>query len=173
MKLLLSVFLTSWAGFSLGQAPSKMVDHLPNDLNQEKIIFLRYDSAAIDLASNERGYIARQKNYNKAIPKSNAKLMKSVEEYPFPYVVAYEKDLPRLKQEGVKYVISCDAFKIFREGTWNSDPQLRIHHVLYIYDLTTDTGYIVDRSFLEGFILNYPLIMEQLLKKIKRQFKNK
>jgi hypothetical protein len=154
---------------------TKKYEGVPDDLDKSKIVFVRHDSATIQ--PNAKGWAEKSSNkfktyYNKIIPKSNKQLEDKAKNYPFEYIIADRGDLPKLKEQGYKYVLYCDCFDSYREGMPKAHYKMSVYYPVYLMDMNTQEIYVHD-DMSEVFTMSYDKIIDYFIKKVKKKYKFK
>lgn len=100
--------------FSLSAQDFTLEEGLPNDLNQEKIIFLKHQAIEVTFNPEEskaEEYLhLRQINHNEVIEEANNELEKFAQRYPFEYTISNQSDYKELVLKGHKYVLESEVY---------------------------------------------------------------
>jgi hypothetical protein len=87
---------------------------LPDDLNQEKVIFLKHQAIEVtfdpEKGSAEEYLHLRQINHNEVIEEANNELEEFAKRYPFEYTVSNQSDYKELVLKGYKYVLQSEVY---------------------------------------------------------------
>lgn len=87
---------------------------LPNDLNKEKVIFLKHQAIEVtydpEEGSAEEYLHLRQINHNEVIEEANEELEKYAKGYPFEYTISNQSDYKELILKGHKYVLESKVY---------------------------------------------------------------
>lgn len=145
---------------------------LPDDLNDQKIIFLNYEPISISdenaKGDVEKYILTRKKQHNKATEQANDYLKVAAINYPFKYALASHSSYENLVSAGYKYVLECNSFDNERLMTSPESGVLLIYD-FYIKDLTTGDIYILFHLD-EMKVYDYRLIMKKLIKLTNKKF---
>ncbi|MEX2380610.1 MAG: hypothetical protein WD530_07685 [Vicingaceae bacterium] len=87
---------------------------LPDDLHQEKVIFLKHQAIEVtfdpEKGSAEEYLHLRQINHNEVIEEANEELEKFAKRYPFKYTISNQSDYKELVLKGYKYVLESEVY---------------------------------------------------------------
>ena len=150
---------------------------LPNDLDKNKLIFIRLDSAIVE-AERPKGRLKRtewgiKRMHNQNVNRSNDELELTAQEYPFEHVITTRNQVAEYMKKGYKYVFDFKPFVDAQEGIRHSNGNYTVKFPVYILDLTTNAtynlGYLAD-----NFVYRYKTILTRyLLRPVKSKYKSK
>lgn len=156
---------------------------LPDDLPQQKLLFVRYSPVTLPatpprMFTAERGVYKLQENHNAVIPKSNEQLVEAAARYPFAYRITTLDSVTYYRDHGYKYMLMQSSFNSGVDGTYRGT---RGHGMgasrtytstsvdLYVQNLQNGDRYVFD-DFSQTFIYYYKGQVGMLLKKVDKQF---
>ncbi len=148
---------------------------IPDDLNENELLFIRLDSAVVESekpkVAEERTRWSIRKMHNKFVQQANKELLSTVSDYPFDYTVIRRHQLKEYAEEGSKYVLDFKPFTDAQKGIRHAGKEEIVKFPLYILDLTTNNRYILSYVS-ENFVYKYGgLIKKYLLKAVKSKYK--
>lgn len=153
-----------------GIANAQDVKGFPEDLNKEKIIFLKYEQIKI---SDRFGKLVKKMytRHNKAVVESNEMLEKEAKKYPFDYVISTRAEYKDLIEQGYKYVLECDMMEYYNngKGAVASDVRTKFYSDLYIKDLQTGDKYTLF-EISDTYLIRYDKLMQKFNQKVKKNF---
>lgn len=159
------LLLTSFVGYAQEEYKG-----IPEDLAQEKIIFLNYEPINISderPRSKEDRYIReRKEQHNMAAEQANDYLRTSALDYPYKYAIANHSTYKNLVEAGYKYVLECNCFNNERLMKSPESGVLLIYD-FYIKDLTTGDIYLLF-DLDEMKVYDYRLVMKKLNKLVNK-----
>jgi hypothetical protein len=179
---------TPFTGQSFKQAPVGRVfrKKLPDDLPQEKILFVRYSPVTLPtqvpkMFTAERGQYSLKKNHNEVIPEANEQLVKMSAEYPYTYRITTLDSVGYYQARGYKYMLMQSSFNSAIDGTYlgtrgsgmGANRTYTSTSVdLYVQNLQNGDKYVFN-DFSQTFIYYYKGQVGMLLKQVNKQFKPK
>lgn len=159
---------------------------LPADLNTETLLVLKFDSVNLPAKrpkdQSKEEYL-KWKNHNAMVPRLNRELREAIKDYPFKYKIVPMSKYEYLSHNDAKYLLWINSFDAFTEGeiysrsvNWSGHGANRTA-VYYgsgtlfgIIDLNTDNSYLITKNVAVSQTLNYPRLIQWLMKDVKRQF---
>lgn len=159
---------------------------LPDDLPQEKLLFIRYSPVTLPtqvprMFTAERGRYSLMKNHNEVIPEANEQLAKASAKYPYGHRITTLDSVAYYKDHGYKYMLMQNSFTAATDGTYQGT---RGHGAganrtyasttvdLYVQNLQSGDQYVFN-DFSQTFIYYYKGQVGMLLKQVNKQFKPK
>lgn len=168
MRLLVLLFVLPL--FSIGQ--TTFLNGVPNDLDQNKIIFLKHepvDVTADPKESKAEKYVHhRQKNHNRVIDESNQELAAAALKYPFEYAIATQSSYESLVPAGYKYVLISQVYKNEYLKKHPEEDELIVFEY-FILDVEGNIAYKVFELD-EMKVYDSKMLMRKLNKEIKKVF---
>jgi hypothetical protein len=155
--------------------PPKEYKGLPEDLDVNKIIFLRLDSANVETERpqirSERYAWTIKKFHNTRVIRCNEQLKASAALYPFDHVIISRSEIQKYKDLGYKYVLDFAPFNNASQGIIKSDAHTKVKFPVYVMDLTTSDIY--KAGYLdEDQRYRYKALMKKyVLNRVKRMYK--
>ncbi len=145
---------------------------LPDDLENNKIIFLSYNPVSVDKSAattKEEKYIAlRKEKHNDATKQANEYLKMSALDYPFRYALGnVDRYLP-LVNAGYKYVLECNCFHNDRLN-YQPEADVLLQYDFYVRNLTNNDVYFLFKLD-EMKIYDYRLIMRKFNNLVANQY---
>jgi hypothetical protein len=165
--LLLPVFILS----SLSSFSQKNENGLPDDLNVESIVFLKFDSMYLEPGLSK----AKQRDIrwrNDMGTKGNEALMEEVKKYPFKYTVASRSQLKDLSEKGYKYILENDMMNGYNSGDPMFRPFEKYVAPFYVMDLQTGKKYFLF-TISQTFAYRYDYTMGKFVEKVIKKYKVK
>ncbi len=170
--MLQSIALSFLSFLSISVFAQKEYNGLPDDLREQKIIFLNYEPINIPeerpKGEVEKYIFTRKKQHNRAAEQANNYLRTSAIEYPFKYAIAGHDSYTKLVGAGYKYVLESNSFDNERLMESPESGILLIYD-FYIKDLTTGDIYLLFKLD-EMKVYDYRLIIKKLNKLVKKKF---
>jgi hypothetical protein len=165
--LLLQLFILL-SSPSFGQ---KDENGLPDDLNIESIVFLKFDSMSLvpGLSKAEERDVRWR---NEMATKGNSALMEEVKRYPFKYTIASRSKLKELKQKGYKYILENDMMNGYNSGDPMFRPFEKYIAAFYVMDLQTGKKYFLF-TISQNFAYRYDYTMNKFVDKVNKKYKAK
>ena len=174
-------------GDSLFIAGTKHKKVLPDDLPQQKLLFIKYAPVALPAEAPKGFFNADRrlhfmiKNHNESIPEANRQLLQTAANYPYAYRITTLDSVDYYRRRGYKYMLMQGSFNSTIDGTFQGT---RAHGAgakrtytstsvdIYVQDLNQKDKYVFN-DFSETFIYYYKGQVEMLLKKVAKQFDTK
>ncbi len=150
----------------------KNYNGLPDDLNKEKIIFLKFDSIQVtdDLRNGQQRDFNKR---NKFATKSNAILIEEAKKYPFACILATRSEVKVLAKQGYRYVLENDMMNGFNSGNdMYISSSTKYIAPFYILDLSNGDKYTLF-TISQSYAYRYDYNMGKFLKKVSKKYKNK
>jgi len=166
--LLILQVLILFSSPSFGQ---KDVNGLPDDLNIESIVFLKFDSMSLEPGSSK----AAQRDIrwrNEMATKGNNALMEEVKRYPFKYTIASRSKLKELKEKGYKYILENDMMNGYNSGDPMFRPFEKYIAAFYVLDLQTGKKYFLF-TISQTYAYRYDYTMNKFVDKVTKKYKVK
>ena len=144
---------------------------LPDDLNVESIVFLKFDSMFLEPGSSK----AQQRDIrwrNEMGTRGNKALMEEVKRYPFKYTIASRSELAALSQKGYKYILENDMMNGYNSGDPMFVPFEKYIAAFYVMDLQNGKKYFLF-TISQGFAYRYDYTMNKCVDKVIKKYKVK
>lgn len=147
---------------------------LPNDLDKERIIFLKHEKVEVladKKAGKQQKYLhLRQTNHNKIIEEANDELVVAAMDYPFGYAISSLSKYESILQAGYKYVLISNSYKNEHVMVQPNEGELIVFEY-FILDVEGDVAY---KAFEldEMKVYDSKLLIRRLNKAIKKAFPN-
>lgn len=168
MKFVLALFLLPL--FSIGQ--TTILNGVPKDLDQHKIIFLKHEHFKVTADPKEsraQKYVYhRQKTHNKVIDESNQELAAAALAYPFQYALASQSSYQNLIAAGYKYVLISQVYKNEHLKTHPEEDELIVFEY-FILDVRANIAYKVFEMD-EMKVYDSKMLIRRLNKQVKKDF---
>jgi len=165
LTFLLFVFLNAVTG-SWAQKNSY---NIPDDLEQEKIIFLEFESIENDV---NMPYAQRKRNShrNTVSVDANKSLKIGATYYPFGYVISNRSEYFNLSTAGYKYVLENDMMNSYNNGEHIDAGRNKLFSSpMYIMNLATGERFELF-SVTQDEIYDYEDIMKDFVKLVRKTF---
>lgn len=164
LALLFLPFLLSAQEFTLEEG-------LPDDLHQEKVIFLKHQAIEVtfdpEKGSAEEYLHLRQVNHNEVIEEANNELEKFAKRYPFEYTISNQSDYKTLVLEGHKYVLESEVYDYDHLYRHPEEDELIVFEY-FLIDLYNAKAYKVFELD-EMKVYDAKLLIRKLSRKLKRE----
>jgi hypothetical protein len=166
-KLLFLLLFTPF--LCLSQEPT-FQEGIPDDLDQEKIIFLQHEPVEVTAREKskkaEKYLYERQTNHNRVIIESNIKLKGAALKYPYEYGITGPSTYSKLAEAGYKYVLQSSVYKYDYLKGQPAENEMIVYEY-FIYDMENNVAYEVFKID-EMKVYDFKLIIRKLNKAIKR-----
>ena len=148
---------------------------LPDDLNEHTLVFFFLDSAEVSdekpKTFKERGPWNMKKLHNTRVPRSNAQLIETAQNYPFEYINGRRSDLEDYISKGYKYAFDFVPFVNAQNGIIMSNRNYNVKFPVHVKDLKNGDIYILGYEA-DKFVYNQKGIMKKyLLRAVKSKFR--
>lgn len=156
--------------FLLAQDPT-FKEGIPNDLENEKIIFLEHEKINVianQKKKSQRKYLElRQTNHNRVLKEANTKLKTAALNYPYGYAIASPSSYKSLAKAGYKYVLYSQAYtyEFLREQPEDNAIVVFEYFIYNIEENVAHKAFEVD----ELKIYDFKLLIKKLNKAIDKQ----
>ncbi|HEY3402526.1 MAG TPA: hypothetical protein VGK59_04005 [Ohtaekwangia sp.] len=185
----LSVILAFITFQSFAQVSAGAPHKLPDDLQTETILFLKYDSVTITTPRPDgmsKTYYQKWTDHNAMVPRHNARLREIAAKYPYKYKIVSMTDKENYRSHGAKYMLWLNTFDAFTIGNSLESQSSVIGESgnngvhcaagipdtqLGIMDLSSDKTYLVDKRISTSYTYRYDKMIPELLKMIEKQFR--
>ena len=157
--------------FSISQEPT-FFNGLPDDLDQEKIIFLEHEKIKVTAdkknGKEEKYLHLRQTNHNSVIEESNTKLKGAALQYPFKYAFATPSTYESLLKAGYRYVLQSRVYSYEHLKTQPKEGELIVFEY-YIFDTQKNVAF---KAFEldEMKVYDSKLLMKRLTKALRKKY---
>lgn len=143
---------------------------LPDDLHQEKVIFLKHQTIEVTFdpkQGNAEEYLyLRQINHNEVITEANNDLAKFAQRYPFDYTLSEQDDYKSLVLKGYKYVLESEVYDYDHLYRHPEEDELIIFEY-FLIDLYNGKAYKVFELD-EMKVYDAKLLIRKFSRKLKR-----
>ncbi|MBF9140600.1 hypothetical protein [Hymenobacter properus] len=165
---------------------------LPDDLPQEKLLFVKYQPLTLP-PEGPKGWGIQRRNYflkkkhNDVFPEANKQLQEAAKLYPYAHRITTLDSVAYYQEHGYKYMLMQSSFNSVADGTFQGTTgntigtgspggSTRVMTTtsvdLYVQELNSGDKYVFD-DFSETFIYYYKGQVGMLLKKVDKQFNAK
>ena len=155
--------------FPVAAMAQKSVEGLPDDLDTEKIIFLKYEQIEGD---HNIPYAQRKRNKERNILAGHANKALKVEakKYPFSYIISNRSEYAKFAQEGYKYVLENDMMNAYNYGEVVSAGSQKIFAApMYLREIATGKRYELF-TIKQNVVYEYAKIMKKFNSMVRKEY---
>ena len=169
--ILISILLTPF----LVNAQVEIINGVPEDITDSKIIFLRHEK--IEIGTDEENEAAKeyiilsQNTHNEATEEYNKNLDIASKQYPYSHTISSPSAYLSLKDQGYKYVLDSELFKYEHLRSQPEEDALIVFEY-YLRDLTSEKLYAVFEID-EMMVYDAKLVIKKLNKALEKSQKSK